>query len=486
MIDALVNYWHTHVTEALAILAAVLHLLGALSALHALTSVRSAPGVAAWLVSLVTFPYVALPLYWTFGRNKFQGYVQSRRRGDTELHYVVNALRQQRERFAFELTGDLARFAELERLASMPFTAGNRGRVLIDGQNAFPEMFAAIAAAKSYVLVQFFIVRDDSLGRELSDLLIRKAAEGVRVHFLYDAIGSHALPDAYIRKLEAAGVQMRTFGSLRFFSRRFQINFRNHRKIVVTDGRVAFVGGLNIGDEYRGLSRRFPSWRDTHTRFEGPCVQCVQIPFLEDWYWATGEVLDLQWEPRPAEGGVGGGVLVLPSGPADVLDTCSLAYVQSINDAKDRVWLVSPYFVPSPEVIAALQLAALRGVDVRILLPLKPDHKLVYLASFYYLRELDMPGIRFFRYEPGFLHQKALLIDDDLAAVGTANADNRSFSLNFELMMYVVEPEFVKSVERMLEEDFAQSRPVASDELDHRRLPFRLAVHLARLLSPVL
>ncbi|MFO1530501.1 MAG: phospholipase D-like domain-containing protein [Kiritimatiellia bacterium] len=133
---------------------------------------------------------------------------------------------------------------------------------------------------------------------------------------------------------------------------------------------------------------------------------------------------------------------------------------------------MSPYFVPPPEVIAALQLAAPRGVDVRILLLLKPDHRLVYLASFYYLRELNMNGIRFFRYEPGFLHQKALLIDDDLAAVGTANADNRSFSLNFELMMYVVEPEFVKSVERMLDDDFAQSRPVPSDELDRRgRLP---------------
>ncbi|MFO1520520.1 MAG: cardiolipin synthase [Kiritimatiellia bacterium] len=484
MMHELLLYWHAHAVRAFAILAAALHVLGALSALHALASVRSAPGGVAWLVSLVTFPYVALPLYWTFGRNKFQGYVQSRRRGDTELHYVVNALRQQRERFAFDLAGDLARFAELERLASMPFTAGNRGRLLIDGRNAFPEMFAAIADAKSYVLVQFFIVRDDPLGRELSDLLVRKAAEGVRVHFLYDAIGSHALPDAYIRKLEAAGVRMRPFGSLRFFSRRFQINFRNHRKIVVTDGRVAFVGGLNIGDEYRGLSRRFPAWRDTHTRFEGPCVQCVQIPFLEDWYWATGEVLDLQWEPAAAPGG--GGVLVLPSGPADVLDTCSLAYVQSINDARERVWLVSPYFVPPPEVIAALQLAALRGVDVRILLPLKPDHRLVYLASFYYLRELNMNGIRFFRYEPGFLHQKALLIDDDLAAVGTANADNRSFSLNFELMMYVVEPEFVKSVERMLDDDFARSRSVPADELDRRRLPFRLAVHLARLLSPVL
>lgn len=485
MIDALVNYWNTHVTEALAILAAVLHLLGALSALHALTSVRSAPGVAAWLVSLVTFPYVALPLYWMFGRNKFQGYVQARRRGDTELHYVVNALRQQRDAYAFPLSGDLARFSELERLASMPFTAGNRGRLLIDGEKAFPDMFTAIAAARTYVLVQFFIVRDDPLGRELADLLIRKAGEGVRVYFLYDAVGCHALSESYVRRLRAAGVRMEPFGSLRFFSRQFQINFRNHRKIVVVDGRVAFVGGLNIGDEYRGRSTRFAAWRDTHTRFEGPCVQCVQIPFLEDWHWATGEVINLQWEPEAAPAG-GGGVLVLPSGPADVLDTCSLAYVQCINDARERVWLVSPYFVPSPEVIAALQLAALRGVDVRILLPLKPDHKLVYLASFYYLRELDTPGIRFFRYEPGFLHQKALLIDDDLAAVGTANADNRSFSLNFELMMYVVEPEFVKSVERMLDDDFAQSRPVPSDELDRRRLPFRLAVHLARLLSPVL
>jgi cardiolipin synthase len=367
----------------------------------------------------------------------------------------------------------------------MPFTTPNEVQLLVDGEATFSAIFEAIDEARDYLLVQFFIIRDDGLGRELKDRLCRKAREGIRVYLLYDEIGSHSLSKAYVRELREAGVDVRPFWTTKGWRNRLQVNFRNHRKIVVADGRVAFVGGLNVGDEYLGRNPRVGPWRDTHARFEGPSVTCVQLAFLEDWYWASHEVPQLEWRPAPAREGRKR-VLVLPTGPADALETCNLFFLHAIHSARERIWIVSPYFVPDHDILAALQLAALRGVDVRIMLPLKPDHKIVYLASFSYLSHLAMEGVGVFRYEPGFLHQKVLLVDDDLASVGTANADNRSFRLNFEISMVVADREFAGEVETMLERDFARCRRVTEEDYERRGLLFKLGVKIARLFSPLL
>jgi cardiolipin synthase len=309
-----------------------------------------------------------------------------------------------------------------------------------------------------------------------------KAQAGVRVYFLYDDVGCHGLPAAYLEDLRKSGAETRSFNARR--SNRFQINFRNHRKITIADGRVAFIGGLNAGDEYMGRSQKFGPWRDTHARIEGPAVQCVQLAFLEDWYWAARMVPDLDWIPSPSPRG-DQRVLVLPTSPADELDTCDLFFTHSIHAAQERIWITSPYFVPDDSIVDALQLASLRGVDVRIMLPLKPDHILVYLSSFSYYADMAKAGVKLFRYEPGFMHQKVILLDDEVAAVGTANLDNRSFRLNFELTVLVADQRFVAEVERMLEADFARCRAVDLDELRRRPLWFRIAVAVARLLSPV-
>src|SRR5207244_2541871 len=205
-------------------------------------------------------------------------------------------------------------------------------------------------------------------------------------------------------------------------------NFRNHRKIVVVDGRDAYVGGLNVGDEYLGRSARFGAWRDTHVAISGPAVKAVQISFVDAWHWSTGEVPQLDWSVEPKKCG-GKAVLVMPSGPVDRLDTCTLFFVHAIQSARRRLWIASPYFVPDAAILVALQLAVLRGVDVRIMLPSKPDHRLPWLASFSYLKDTLPWGVKMYRYQDGFLHQKVLLIDDDLASVGTANLDMRSLRL---------------------------------------------------------
>lgn len=465
---------------------ALFHVAGVLSALDALFTARSSQGSIAWVMSMITFPYVAVPLYWVFGRNRFVGYVAARREGSAEIELLRAAMEQHRTGRCPLAPGVADTCRVLERLAGMPFTAGNQAELLVNGQDTFEAIFQAIDKAERYVLVQFFIIHDDGLGRKFQSRLMATARRGVRVLLLFDEVGCHKLPAGYLGALRAAGVDARAFNTTKGWRNRFQINFRNHRKIVVVDGHEAFVGGLNVGDDYMGVSARFGPWRDTHLRCQGPSATMVQLSFIEDWYWAAQKELpDLDWNIQAAPKG-GMDVLVLPSGPADVLETYNLAFIQLIHTARRRLWIVSPYFVPGKEVTCALQLAALRGVDVRVMLPLKPDHKLVYLASFSYLAELADLGVKFFRYKPGFLHQKVVLVDDDLACVGTANCDNRSFRLNFEITLAVVDQNFVRNVEAMLIQDFVRCQPATAEDYDRRWLGFKAAVQLARLLSPIL
>jgi cardiolipin synthase len=361
----------------------------------------------------------------------------------------------------------------------------NKTRLLIDGRDTFRSIFEGIESAEQYILVQFFIVKDDAVGRELQSKLIQKAKEKVRVYFLYDEIGSHQLPQSYLRDMQIAGVVTSAFHSTKGKTNRFQLNFRNHRKIVVVDGKIAYVGGHNVGDEYMGRHPEFGPWRDTHVRVAGPVVQTIQFCFIEDWYWATKGIPALNWELNRATDGHED-ALMIASGPADRLETCGLMFVQAINGASKRIWIASPYFVPDLQTLSALKLAVLRGVDVRIILPEKADHRTVYLASFTYYQNTLPLGIKLYRYTAGFMHQKVFLVDSSCAAVGTANLDNRSFRLNFEITLLNYNPGFIKEVETMLTKDFSCSRPVTMQEYNQRSFFFKLAARSARLLAPIL
>ncbi|MGV3531421.1 MAG: cardiolipin synthase, partial [Chthoniobacteraceae bacterium] len=376
------------------------HLAGALTSIQAVMETRTSQGAIAWAISLNTFPYVAVPAYWVFGRTKFEGYVLARERDRMETNPVARQLREELTRERVENPALEREVQLLEKLSRMPFTAGNSAELLIDGEQTFASIFQSIAAAREYVLVQFYIIRDDGLGRKLRDALLAKAKQGVRCYVLYDEIGSLGLPEAYINALRAGGVQMLPFNSTQGSSNRFQINFRNHRKIVIADGLVAFVGGANVGDEYLGKDAKHSPWRDTHVKVTGPAVQCVQVSWLEDWHWASGKNVDLNWEVERAPGGECA-VLCLPSGPADDLETATLFFLQAINMAKTRLWIASPYFVPDEQIMSALQLAALRGVDVRILMPRAPDSELVRLSAFSYFEEGEKAGIKFYHHVNG-------------------------------------------------------------------------------------
>lgn len=463
-----------------------IQLLAFVAAIYALMTTRTSQGAIAWSISLVAMPLISLPLFLIFGRGKFDGYIKARKAVDAALQSTSTQTPAQNfSNCSIEYHAHDEKYKALEQLADSKFTQCNSASLLIDGKATFDAIFEGIEQATEYILIQFFIIKDDKLGRELHTKLTAKAQEGVQVYFLYDFIGSHGLPVSYLDSLSAAGVHVEAFRSSAGHIRRFQINFRNHRKIVVIDGHTAYLGGHNVGNEYLGSHPKLSPWRDTHIKINGPAVLDVQLAFIEDWNWARQIIPELNWQPRAATAD-NMRALILSSGPADNLETCRLFFVYAINSARKRCWIVSPYFVPDESVVAALQLAAMRGVDVRIMLPEKPDHKLVYLAAFSYFKETIDAGVQLYRYQAGFLHQKVLLVDDEFAAVGTANLDNRSFRLNFEITAIFADRQFASNVSEMLVEDFSHCREVSVFEYENRSWLFRIAVRTARLLSPVL
>ncbi|POR53701.1 cardiolipin synthetase 2 [Paraburkholderia eburnea] len=483
--------------STLGTLLAIVHLLGLIAACHAILVTRTSQGAIAWAVSLATMPYLTLIPYLFLGRSKFAGYADARRLRNETLRSRARAPdlgqlgSESGDRLASEANWPADALSPrvirtLSHLGGMPLVPGNAVRTLVNGEATFAAIFDAIERARHYVIVQFFIVRADALGDMLKDLLLACTARGVRVHFLYDSIGSFDLPASYVNALRAGGVEVHPFSTKRRFVNRFQLNFRNHRKIVVVDGERAFVGGHNVGVEYLGAKPPLSPWRDTHIEVRGPVVANIQFAFTEDWYWVTQELPGSEPPALKPRDGDDMACLVMPTGPADRQETCSLFFVEAINAANTRIWITTPYLVPDSAVLAALRLAALRGVDVRILIPSRRDHYVVFEASTLYAYDAVRAGIRIFRYQPGFLHQKVVLIDDTAAAIGSANLDNRSFRLNFEIMVLTVHAGFASEVETMLLRDFEASLEI--DRSEYRDAPAwrKIAMHVARLFAPIL
>ena len=456
------------------------------SAFRAIMETRTAQGAVGWAVFLISFPLLGLPAYWIFGRSRFVGYKSARQIKDEKVRDALSTLRkrlsehihQHRDKYGIDVikTG----------ITTLPALDGNDVELLIDGEATFASIFDGISRATKYILVEFYIIEEGELALKAQDLLCQKAKEGVEVYVLYDEIGSYGLSARFLKRFEGCRVHISAFNTTKGRSNRFQLNFRNHRKLVVVDGRECWLGGHNLGDEYLGKGAYLSHWRDTHVRIDGPATIAAQLSFAEDWNWAQDELIEtLCWDASVSKNG-NIPVLVLPSGPADRLATAELAFLHFINSAKERLWLATPYFVPDDATLAALQLAALNGVDVRILIPEKPDNLLVYFAAFAYFGEVDELGVQFYRYQKGFMHQKVVLVDDYVSSVGSANFDNRSFRLNFELTALVYDKGFCEEVEAMFERDFAVSRKMEPGESTKKPLLFQIASKIARLAAPVL
>ena len=458
---------------------AVVEIVGLLLVVDAVMRTRSSQAAIAWSIALITLPVVTIPLYVIFGRTHFRGYAEALREKETLIGERLADWFTRMAATAAEPHEGLKEIEDLVRgLTKIPFTRGNRVELLVDGEATYGAMLEAIASAESYVLVQFYIVQDGTVARRLHKALIEKAHSGVRVHFLYDEIGCWKLPAEYLNTMRDASIEVSGFKTTRGHRNRFQINFRNHRKLLVVDGRVGFIGGHNLADEYL-------TYRDTHLRIDGPAAQHIQFSILKDWYWATRQIPEISKTIQSAAAD-DQKVAIVNTGPADAMANCSALFATIVHTAQRRLWMTSPYFVPDDVMVRALQAAAIRGVDVRILLPDKADHRFVELASFTYYCEMMDCGVRLFRYQDRFLHQKVFLVDDRLAGVGTVNLDNRALYLNFEATALVADERFAKRVEAMLQSDLEHCESVDRAHFDNKPFRFRVAARIARLASPLL
>lgn len=447
---------------------------------RAVASARTPQGAIAWVIFLLAAPWFGVPAYVIFGHHKLRAYTEARRRS-RELTRQLAAQAQD-----YPPRDDARqRLIAFARMGKMPIVGGNDAGLLIDGEETFEAIFEAIEGARRYVCVQFYTIVDDAVGQALADRLVAAAERGVTVRVIYDGVGSYGLSRGYRQRLTDAGIRILDPRAARGPTSRLQINFRNHRKTVIVDGETGFMGGLNVSETYLGRNPAYGAWRDTHLRLRGPIVSQLQLVFAEDWHWATGESLAdvMGWYPGIDTAGMTG--LLVPMGPGDDMDTGALFFFSAITGARNRVWIASPYFVPDIDTLTALSDAALRGCDVRLIVPDTVDHYLPWLAAFAFFDEVRRAGVKVHRYQQGFMHQKVVLVDDDIAAVGTANFDNRSFRLNFETMAVMHDAAFAREVETMLTADLKECT-LLEQSLAEQPLPIAIGAPLARLLAPVL
>jgi len=457
------------------------YLLGCLCAAFAILRSRTPQGAIAWVVGLVTVPFLTVPLFIFFGRSKFYGYTNRRKILDKKISKKLSLMQE-------ALIKDDVAPAEIHPLMNSlgvlyrpGFTSHNKIDLLIDGEETYGSMIRDLEKAQKYIIFQFYVFRDDNVGNKFAEVLMRRAREGIKVNFLYDEIGSE-ISDYLIEDLRKAGVTVCHFNSMR--KGRFQINFRNHRKIIIVDGKSAFVGGLNIGDDYLGLWPDLGPWRDTHLRIEGPSVIAAQMIHAKDWYWCLQKDLDADWQIRTTNDDAN--IFVLPSGPADEKQICLLAHIAMVNSSQKRLWIANPYLVPPESLLDAILLAALRGVDVRFILPSYSDAWIVMIACEVYISRLLHHGVKVYRYEEGFLHQKVMLVDDLFAVVGSANFDFRSMFINFEITVIGQEKKFIHDVEMMLIQDFEHGRKISLAEYKNLSLFKKITSRGANLLAPLL
>lgn len=368
-----------------------------------------------------------------------------------------------------------------------PATAGNRLELFHEGSQAYSAMIAAIEAARHHIHMEFFIVRPDDSGRRFLAALTTARRRGVEVRFLYDSVGSFSLRSSTLRELVEAGGQVAAFLPVLNPLYRMRINLRNHRKILIVDGRTGFSGGLNIGDEYLGIHPSFGYWRDTFFRIEGPAVESLQRVFLEDWHFASDEAVRGP-EYYPRGGGAPGTTIaqVVHSGPDGDYKAIRETYFAGILRARQRLWIASPYFVPDPGLRDALMLAGRSGVDVRFLGLFRPDKWVPFLAARYYWTDMLAAGVHVYQYSRGMMHSKYMLVDGEWASVGTANMDNRSLYLNYEVNCLIYDAAAVSDLEAAFLKDLEVSVRLDPGVYGSRPRAARLAENAARLLSPII
>lgn len=446
----------------------------------------------AWLMILFFVPVLGFFLYLFLGQDLRKKKMFAAKEADDRLEKMIHQQEKILSRKDIELAYPSIKNSKdliyLHLVAhNALFTHDNTVEIFNDGSEKFDKMLEDIKKAKKFIHMEYYIIRNDWLGKQIIELLTLKAKEGVEVRLLYDGMGCIRLSDKFFQPLLEAGGKISCFFPPFLPYINVRINYRNHRKICVIDGQTAYVGGINIGKEYLGLSKKMGYWRDTHLRIKGGAVDYLELRFLLDWRFSTKEPYLIKDKYFPPKEGLGyTGIQIVSSGPDSKWSSIRNGYLKMITLAKKRIYIHTPYFIPDDSLLEALKLAALSGVDVRIIIPNKPDHMFVYWASLSYIGELLQAGVKCYTYEKGFLHSKMILVDDVISTVGTANLDIRSFKMNFEVNAFIYDRIINNQLQEQFMKDLADSKEITREIYEKRSFGIKFKESISRLLSPIL
>lgn len=441
-----------------------------------------------WLFIIALFPVVGVILYLIFGNNFRESFRYKRRVKQLGENYLIPMTDHLDEKVQTSLSDLSQHLIRLNCTTSRnDVSYRTNSRILTNGDQKFPVLMSQIKQAKKFIFVEYYIFKADGIGLELIDLLIERALAGVEVYFLFDALGSfRRIKKKHVRRMREAGIAVAAFDPvwLPFFNSK--MNHRNHRKMVVIDGRIAITGGINVGDEYIHKSKKYGFWRDTSILVEGEAVRDLSGIFAGDWFFATGQKLvwDGFYPELPAAGD--GGIQIVDSGPDSTLAGIKEALFRMIMGARESVYLITPYLIPDIDFLSALKNAALSGLDVRILIPGKADKDLVYLATESYFEGLLAAGVRIYKYHKVFCHAKVVVVDESIASLGTTNMDIRSFYLNFEVNVMLYHASAIQTLLNDFNVDFSRAHEIKYEEWRQRSSGRRLAQSLAQLFSPIM
>lgn len=446
-----------------------------------------------WLMVLTFLPGIGFILYLFLGQDLSKNKLfKVKEEEDNCFQIMVENQEEQIDKNEFYFKDP--NFYQYEEIIKMHlisskafFSRDNKVELYFSGEEKFKNLFESISKAQRYIHLEYYIFKKDELGAKVIDALAKKASEGVEVKLLVDGMGGRTLNKRFLQPLRDAG------GEVAFFFPPFvpllsiRINYRNHRKICIIDGKEAYLGGFNIGNEYLGYSKKLGNWRDTHIKIEGSAISSLQWRFFLDWRFATDKEIG-NCQSYIAEQNTENtiGMQIVSSGPDSKWPSIKDGYLKMISNAREKVYIETPYFIPDDSIFEALKVAGLSGLDVRVMIPNKPDHPFVYWASLSYIGELLEAGVKFYTYEKGFLHSKVVIMDDFVSSVGTANLDIRSFKLNFEVNAFIYDENINIKLTERFKNDLKHCKEITLEYYKNRSRIVRIKESISRLLSPIL
>ncbi|SMO40485.1 cardiolipin synthase [Saccharicrinis carchari] len=457
---------------------------------------RSGVKALAYILLIILVPFLGMFFYFFFGINYRKRKLYSRKIVEDEILHqrilshiwnyseqVIHSGLLSAEHF------NLTRF--IRNSSTSPLTGNNAVKLLLNGEEKFPELLNAIENAKSHIHLEYYIYENDDTGNAIADMLIKKAQQGVEVRFMYDDFGSHNLGRDFIRKLEENGVETAPFYKIKWYALVNRLNYRNHRKIIVIDGEKSFIGGINVSDKYRNdnPAKNDLYWRDTHLMIEGPATFYLQYIFLCDWNFCARNKMQFGVNYFPIDSQkakiTDELVQIAPSGPDSKLPVIFYSLLEAIGSAKKQVLITSPYFIPGESLMDALLIAAKSGITIKLLIPGKSDSRIVNSAARSYYKELLRHGVKIFEYKKGFVHSKVMIIDDSLSVVGSANMDYRSFDLNFEVNAMLYSKTLTQQLQQAFNNDLKQSSEINPMDWINRPKYIHLYEKVVGLFAPI-